>query len=220
MLVISYVPLLTNEPFRVEADSDEIIETIGSSMDLASNFASAKGCAWVKNDGVPSPILILDKGDDVVEHLISWSEGKPEEWFNLVAVEMVDGGYNVVLMPRVGKSIERHIKQFGGSSDDCKVLFMPINFGGKITDSSRSCLEALPSRCKVGFLDEAFTLFASVDSLDSKVRWLEFDLLSVYDNMSNVSLVQYFGEGKVAKDYGYMKLPLPDAGDLVEDIEE
>jgi len=49
---------------------------------------------------------------------------------------------------------------------------------------------------------------------------LEFDLLSVYDNMSNVSLVQYFGEGKVAKDYGYMKLPLPDAGDLVEDIEE
>jgi hypothetical protein len=72
----------------------------------------------------------------------------------------------------------------------------------------------------VGFLDEAFTLFASVDSLDSKVRWLEFDLLSVYDNMSNVSLVQYFGEGKVAKDYGYMKLPLPDAGDLVEDIEE
>lgn len=216
MLVVSYVPLLTNMPFTVEATTDEHVELIGKSIDEASRYASAKGCAWVLKDGVPSPILIIDKGDDVVEHLITWSEGRPDEWFNLVAVETSDAetyklygrsGYNIVLMPRVEKSVERHIKTFGGSADDCKVIFMPISFEAQMTDSSRGCLEKLPARCRVGFLDEAFTLFAPVDVLDDKVRWLEFDLLSVYDNMSNVSLVQYFGGGKIVKDYGFLRVP-------------
>jgi len=218
MLVVSYVPLLTNMPFTVEATTDEHVELIGKSIDEASKYAVAKGCAWVLNDGVPSPILIIDKGDDVVEHLITWSEGRPDEWFNLVAVETSDNGYSLVLMPRVEKSIERHINNFGGSAEDCKAIFMPIDFSAELTDASRGCLGKLPARCRVGFLDEAFTLFASVEDLDDKVRWLEFDLLSVYDNMSNVSLVQYFGGGKIVRDYGFLRVPpVEEVGDIEEE---
>lgn len=223
MLVISYVPLLVDSPFQVGMNEEQH-KILCDLVEERSTYAGAKGCAWVKNDGVPSPILILDKGDDVVEHLVSWSEGKPSDWFNLVAVATKDGGYNIVLMPRLDKSIARHVENFGGDSAGCKVLSMPLSFAGKLTDASRSCLESLPSRCRVGFLDEAFTLFASVDLLDHRVRWLEFDLLSVYDNMNNVSLVQYFGEGQIERDFGGVRLPFDyeDVGEEEsdEDIEE
>lgn len=66
------------------------------------------GCGWTLNEhGNAEPVLLANNAKSVRDHLIAWSEGEPEKWFDLCIVSD-ENRYTVGLVPKIEKSVERH----------------------------------------------------------------------------------------------------------------
>ena len=70
----------------------------------------AEACLWVYEgkdpDGDPAPVLIYENADDICEHLIGYSEGKPEDWFTLY-YDFDGSDYTVIVAPNHDKMFHR-----------------------------------------------------------------------------------------------------------------
>jgi hypothetical protein len=104
-LVISYVPLLRGKA-GATIPLAHARETLGPMLETDAGHVEA--VVWAcDDDGSPWPILVLDRADEIFEHLVEWAEGSPAAWFKLAWTTRRDS-YALALMPRVDKSVERY----------------------------------------------------------------------------------------------------------------
>lgn len=108
-VVVSYWPL-------VHLDRPEIYED--NQVERLTHFLSdyppvdIRGCLWVgdsEEEGI-RPVLLLERAQEVRDHLVHWSEKKPADWFR-VFVDLIPGDpenkYVVMIYPNVQRSVER-----------------------------------------------------------------------------------------------------------------
>ena len=203
MLVVSYMPLMNLTPVILVENNIKIFAETASA---ACELACGKGILWARNDTL-TPVLIFDKGNAIVEHLIFWSEGKPDGWFDLHIVELDSGKIQFLISPRFMKSVERHTRLYPDSDTaSVKVMFAPLQV---TIDKSDVCSEFLnnlkESRLTIGFLDYEYVMLGDPTKLkiDKVTKTLDFNLISVSDNAA-VAEVSVFIDGKVVKDYGLL----------------
>jgi hypothetical protein len=204
MLVISYVPLFTNKPYDIKLTEDAIDDFVDN-LESKLKLGSATACLWLRDDS-PHPVFIMEHGDDIADHLTLWSEGKPSDWFNLMAVECDDGHYTLMIIPRVDKSIKRHGANMNKAilNSDCKVVFVPLQCRAEATDSSRVFLKELSGTVRIGILDESYTLFGDIKKLNFEkvVNWFDI-VLTESDKSEHMDTIKplLFG-GNIIRDYG------------------
>jgi len=102
-VIVSYVPLLWPQDLNTQTESIE--KAIEKSIDSCPNGEIA-GCAWIVRNGKLSPVFVLEKSREMVEHLKFWSEDKPEQWFK-IHFRREGLKYFIALVPEVDKTVER-----------------------------------------------------------------------------------------------------------------
>lgn len=155
-LVVSFVPLLRGEAGTTIA-IERARETLGPMLETDAGHVDA--VVWAgDDDGSPCPILVLDRADEVFEHLVEWAEGSPAAWFTLACATR-GGNYTLALMPRVDRSVERYRmarRLISGeevpADASFRIVFRPLLFRGPMSAVSREMLARLPARVRVGFL--------------------------------------------------------------------
>ena len=190
--------------------TEDAIDSFVDNLEDKLKLGSASACLWLKDDE-PHPVFIMDQGDDIADHLRLWSEGKPSDWFNLMAVECDDGHYSLMIVPRVDKSIKRHGTNINKAilNADCKVVFVPLQCRAEATDNSRSYLNQLNGTIRIGILDESYTLFGDIKKLNFEkvVNWFDIDLIES-DKSEHIDNIRpmLFG-GNIIRDYGVIDIP-------------
>lgn len=203
MLIMSYAPLLTD--YTPKSLDQSGVDDLCKAIDTATEVGQSKGCIWLASEEEVRPVLIFDQGDLIANHVRSWSEGKPEDWFTFFALETDDSSYHLFIMPRIDKSIKRHGEQHNiDTFGEHKVIFVPLALRAGISDFSRECLSKLRDKVTIGILDEEYTLFGDINKLNfnKTVHWFDFDLRSVYDKTLYTSLIPMLDDAKIVRDYG------------------
>lgn len=165
LLLVSYIPLLDEAKGQVSQEvAEDLKERIVRGM--ANSFAI--GTLWCHNTDDDSlyPVLIYNNGDEIVDHMNRWSEGKPEDWFTFTYVDRGDE-VTLAIAPKYQRSIDRHKE----SDPDCdlsniKVLMCLLSSITKKSEFSDRFLASVPSRVPVGILDSTSLMFGKVEDLD------------------------------------------------------
>lgn len=105
-VVVSYCPLLLPPSGKAtySLDSGEANSITKHIDSLPSGVA--RGCLWVNEDKRVAPVLLYEEAREIYEHLVIWSEKKPDDWFEYILVERGER-YALAVFPRINKSIER-----------------------------------------------------------------------------------------------------------------
>lgn len=156
VLLIGYVPLLYGDPTDVTMSPDpEDTKRFIKQLPEEYPIKGKKAVIWAMgDDGFPYPIMAMRDAQKVADHLMAWSEGKPEEFFYL---SMAFGKelYTVMLHPNITRSIERHkqLRQHLGmeinKDDEYQVFYTPLEV--TVPGSDRGLKFNNPS--KVGLVD-------------------------------------------------------------------
>lgn len=155
-ILISYVPLLMGEAGRTDMDP-------GCLQDVFDQTPSgqAAGCVWLFKDGELAPCFIMQQARDIADHLKAWAEGKPEEWFRLVAAES-GPLYGLALMPRLDKGVERFRMAYQlrnglpfPKDAHIKAVFKPLHFSSKPGHMFARVKPQLGKKCAVFLVDLA-----------------------------------------------------------------
>ncbi len=165
LVLLSYVPLLRGLPGR-------LVEAAEIAPLLETDAGHVEAIVWTLGEGgAISPMLAMDRADEVFEHLVEWSEGAPATWFK-IHVDENDDEYALAMVPDVHRSLDRFLLARtlvagadASSHDEVRVVFRPLLFRGPTSDASRRVLPLLRDAVTVGFLD-ARTLSAGLDCLD------------------------------------------------------
>jgi hypothetical protein len=161
-VVISYCPLLTGPTWPMQDLKSEDAEAFVKTMEELPS-GSAKGCLWVSNDdkGI-TPVFLFENASAIYEHLMFWSEDKPEEWFEYIFREK-GGRYAIVCFPRLQKSIERWKINFQLNvgfpphpQAKYSLLFKPLHFISQSANIFNKIKKQLKSKeLSIGLLDWA-----------------------------------------------------------------
>lgn len=188
-LAISYVPLMTGtagEP--LPTDSSSLEGLVRHVQSLPDGFA--KAILWQASpEGDPWPIFVIQDAQALFDHLVEWSEGSPDFWFDLrMAIRGND--YAIGLVPRIARSIERfkiawELRNGNPVPEDSEfyVLYKSIRFSSSPgqTSTFEIVKPILKPTAMVGFLDssELEDLSEIPKGLDfSKISWIgPFDIL-------------------------------------------
>ena len=153
LVLVSYIPLLRGSPGKL-VDPAEVAPLLDTDAGHVDAIAWAAG-----DDGELSPVLAMDRANDVFDHLVEWSEGAPATWFKLV-VDESDDEYAMALVPDAQRSLDRFLLAWSllagtdvPSADEVRVLFQPLVFRGPKSDVSRRALPLLRGEVTIGFLD-------------------------------------------------------------------
>jgi hypothetical protein len=155
-VVLSYVPLLRGQA-GATMDLERVENIVGPVFETDAGHVEA--VVWAQDErGLPWPILVLDRADEVFEQLVEWAESSPASWFTVAWAARADE-YALALMPRAERSVERYrlARQLTTGEDvpagaRFEIIFRPILFRGPVSALSRDMLGRLPERVKVGFL--------------------------------------------------------------------
>lgn len=174
VVLFSYIPLLRAEDFP---DLDHIPpEEITNIIDRYESFT--KGCIWMDKNGEICPVFLLENAKEIYDHFNSWSDEKPQNWFD-VQIKTKDGKYAIVLVPRIKNSIDRwktayQLRNLYPPPQDTifNVLFKPLNFvSGKKTIFSK-IKSKIKKEISIGFADVKDFDYDNVNSWDSnKILW-------------------------------------------------
>lgn len=167
LVLVSYIPLLRGIPGQLVD-----VATIEPLLDTDAGHVDA--VVWAVGDGREvSPVFAMERGDEVFEHLVEWSEGSPATWFKLL-VDESDDEYALVLVPDFQRSLDRFVlaRSFAGGvrllpDEEVRVVFKPLVFRGPKSDVSRQVLPRLCEEVTVGFVDVQ-ALSAGLDRLDPR----------------------------------------------------
>jgi hypothetical protein len=99
VLLLSYIPL-----YPYDAASAGKLVPPSELKDLPD--VRVLGCIWARRDDGVEPLFVLDNAKSVVDHLLSWCEGKPEIWFTYF-IGTKDSAYAIGLVPNLDMSVKR-----------------------------------------------------------------------------------------------------------------
>jgi hypothetical protein len=157
--VISYVPLLYGD--------GEALHLVGNNIqagleDMVRKVYEApsdiEACVWLQTEDAPVVVLVLDEAQAIYDHIMYWTEGKPEEWFNLF-LDHEDGGYGLRLFPKIDKTVSRfRIKMLDQyetiiGKDEVQIIFCPLTFWSKTTETFDRIKDSLKGEIEVYLLD-------------------------------------------------------------------
>lgn len=158
-IIVSYVPLLMGNPG--EDLSQLSSKELQKRLTAIETEIQINACLWAGPDP-PKPVFIINKAQQVVDHLKSWAEDKLEDWFELNFVEMEDF-YGVILWPDLNRSLERfktawlHRNEELLAPQSCQFIFRPLCFRSKNKTTFNLVKEKISRTAEIGFLD--VTLF-------------------------------------------------------------
>lgn len=145
-MVYGYIPLLDVDTyFEHQLPRDKIDYTAGE----------PKGLIWVLCNGLLSPVLVLDDAKRVYDHILEWSNQKPDEWFKLYRSKIRNGKENlfvVGLYPDNYKTTDKVSKIFD-IDKIYKVMFKPIYIISTETDLHVQFIEQKSKTATVMLLD-------------------------------------------------------------------
>lgn len=110
VILMSYVPLVDGSPGQTLENGEGGVAVIQELMDGAPT-GQADGCAWSENGPEVMPVLMFCGAEEILAHLVRWSEGKPEKWFDLYLRGKGDQ-YAIALCPKIAMSVERYKMAF------------------------------------------------------------------------------------------------------------
>jgi hypothetical protein len=104
ILIFGYTPLMQTQFMSTKSSG----VNIGKAIEKWHSFSVPEtyGCVWVSYKNKISPVFLIDRAKEVYDHLISWTENSPQDWFTFSLREFEDG-YAICLMPNASKSIKR-----------------------------------------------------------------------------------------------------------------
>jgi hypothetical protein len=160
MLVLSYIPLFLGSPRELLPMQPSIIREIQRLMDCAPHV---RACLWTEVSSEPTPVFAVDRAGEVVQHIRTWSEGHPEEWFALhVRVDPVQRRYHVALAPDLRKSKTRFTadrRTLGKPlPDDIEIVMVCLPLAFTYSALGVAAHLTLPARLRLGFLDGSVDL--------------------------------------------------------------
>lgn len=131
VILISYFPFIKLDQQIINMVNPDFFQTLlGNTTD-----SKVRGVIWAQSElEKVSPILIIDRATELVEHLQSWSDQKVQNKFVFKHL-WYKNIYALALIPKIEESITRwkinFQLQFGYPSPsdlEFKVLFYPIQF--------------------------------------------------------------------------------------------
>lgn len=179
-MLISYVPLLY--PMEVCPGVDYGPELIHVLKHIESIYVH--GVLWVTDDGLPIPVLIVDRAKEVFDHLLWWSEKAPCEWFTLILInftqdkQILDDKYYITLFPNMRKTLVRHnlarnIVGDGLSVSDCDIVSLPLSNSCQGT-TYHSIKEKIIEKSSVGFVEYDLAQKSMANGFDGLHRHIKF----------------------------------------------
>lgn len=164
--IVSYIPFFE---YNHGNDIEKVVKAI-SSQDIFVH-----GCLWsrAKEDGPIELIFIVDRANDLQEHMSKWADGASHEMFSLLHYK--EGfKYSVMVSPNLEASCKRY---FGGdppNGSDIAFVFKPVYFysnGVKESFYHKIFSELMGmSSIRFGFVE--FEDFKK-NSTGAKVYWFE-----------------------------------------------
>jgi hypothetical protein len=152
-VIVSYVPLLAGRPG--EHLRGDLIEHLVKGRVSAP---MVRAMYWIEAEGEHVPVLVVDQARAVVEHLVAWAEGHPEEWFE-VQLAITPLQYSFVLMPDLQKSIQRYRTarrilhgEVVPASTPFKIICRPLAFTSQDVAAIASVQIADPMRAVCGLV--------------------------------------------------------------------
>lgn len=163
-IIFSYFPLLGGEAGQafMGDESTAFVEGILKKIDVLPN-GNSDGCLWYVEDDHAHPVFILDKCDEILEHLRLWAEGEPEKWFSFHILQKKNA-YVLALVPDLQKTSERWKIAFQlrygyppVPSNKEIILFKPIHFISESGNSPafQTAKRFLGKTTKVGFIESS-----------------------------------------------------------------
>lgn len=133
VILRSYTPLCPGRASAVEAlDPGEVNQLVQEQERFPSGQAQA--CIWLDHQDQPTPVFVLEQGQEIAAHLVRWADGSPSEWFKLHAVG-VGQRYALALVPDLEQVVERwrlaYLEKHGELPDPdtrFSVFFRPLYF--------------------------------------------------------------------------------------------
>jgi hypothetical protein len=104
-VVVSYIPLLTGEPGRVLSVGDVEFQRLMAEADRCPS-GLADACLWMAEGGGVFPVFVLPQAHAIADHLLTWAENRPGDWFMLCFAQR-RGCYVAALFPNLVGSVER-----------------------------------------------------------------------------------------------------------------
>jgi hypothetical protein len=157
--LISYAPLTPVDTQLYE--SRETIEKMMPKLEtsFSGEVGKAYACAWArtKDSGV-MPVFVLDRAKEIYDHLVAWSEGRPEVWFKLYFYK-TKKRYAIILFPEIEKSIARFKFRmalgnvdYNEKDDKIEVICHPLLF----TSANLGMINKVPlaPKMSLGLLDK------------------------------------------------------------------
>jgi hypothetical protein len=158
-LCIGYVPLFyvdQERDFVGPDDKQELLDFLKNRVTRAP-MVGISACLYGNYMGRPVPVLACNRAREVIEHLLAYSKGNPNDYFKLY-VDRYKTGYYLVLQPIVQKAMDRfrESQKLRGRQLDEKVviqvLFKHLAFFSARIGSFEK-IEGSKS-LHVGFIDE------------------------------------------------------------------
>jgi hypothetical protein len=142
IFLISYFPLIDTDGLIPGSYTkpEEGMEDLQKRLNESHPTGRADGVMWVyypfdveviDKDTAVIPVLIIERADEIVDHLIKWSENEIERRFNLYICGRQEG-YLVMLAPDIQQSIQRWksarfiFHEDAAPNDDFEILFSPL----------------------------------------------------------------------------------------------
>jgi hypothetical protein len=156
VIIISYIPLLLDNRTIVDPEDSEIESILKDALEVNSG---ADFCLWVDKDGQASPVLVFSNAEDLADHINTWSENKPEEWFD-IQLNQISDSYSIALMPRLEKSVERWRVNYQLTTGyppkrdlNVNLVFNPLHFATKHSPVFENVKPHIKSKTKIGLLN-------------------------------------------------------------------
>jgi len=130
VVILSYFP---NAPLTAQFTEDP--DKVKGLLNQIPEPPHILGCAWCVHQEKISPVFLLKDSESVLDHLVKWSEDKPEDWFKLCIFDEGDH-YHITLWPDVIKSKDRYIMNhlhlhgeiLTEDDHDFNMIFAPLHF--------------------------------------------------------------------------------------------
>jgi len=203
-VLVSYVPFLAGDPFEVI--SPDRFKELALFLDSMPS-GQAQACLWFKRDVKSdedykiSPVLLYANADEMIGHLVAWSEEKPTDWFSL-HLRQKHGKYVFALMPKFERSVERYKVAYQlrtgfplPKDTRFSMIFRALFFSSGDKNIFNVERHRLPDPLEIGFLDSNKVDFDNLDESlkkldDSEICWLgpfklapNKDVLKFLDNI-------------------------------------